>query len=141
MKLRRPKSQEAAQVTGGHYGCAIAHQRVVSVVPLGPLSIEPNTRLGHKVAELSQQGHQHFFGHVDVMNRVSTIKHQTTVGPELINLGFDLLLHCQIKVDGVLRIHHDVVIGLNAIRHVGVGENVFDEKPIELTRIVLLGNL
>ncbi len=74
------ESQVAAEVADRDHGQAPAGERVVGVVPFGPLRVEPDAAIGNEVAELDQERHQQFLRERDQDDLAAVVRQQFPIG-------------------------------------------------------------
>ena len=125
-----------AQVEHRHHRDAEARERVVGVVPLGPLRVQPDAAQRHQVGQLRQGRNEQLLCQRCVMHLLVVGHHQLAVGADGLEAGLDLAVQAIVELDGVLGIAHDLVVGLDAVGRVGVREALVAQQACQQFGIV-----
>ena len=131
------EGEVTAQVIKRDHGQSLSDQRVVGVVPLGTLGIEPDTAVEHEVAELAQQRHQQLFQQVDLPDLARRVQQQLAVGAEMFDPGVDFARQLGVIDHRVLGVFEQGLERFDPVRHVGVAEHRFAQQgaqPIGVKR-------
>ena len=129
----------AADVGQRDHGGPGSDQRVVRVVPFGPLGVEPDARAGHEVGQLGQERDEKFLREIRADDPLVPIEEELALGAVLLDPGLDRFLQVMVEDHGVFRIGHQAAVATDAVGDVGVGEDVALEQTGQAAGIVLLG--
>ena len=116
------EGHEAAHVVERYHRGAVAYQSIVGIVPLWAQGVHPYTCLGNEVAEFGEQRDKQFLGESYEQRLLVDTHHKACILSVGRQLGEDMFVGCLVKSNGVLRVAHNVAIGLEAIRHIGESE-------------------
>ena len=102
-----------------------ARERVVGVVPLGALGVEPDAAAGHEVGELDEQWDQQLLRQGDEPDLTIDLTDQPSVGPKLLCGTQEDLVSRPIEGDAVPRVGDERVEAVDPVGHVGVRVDPF----------------
>ena len=131
----------AAHVAERDHRQALSDQRVVRVVPFRALCVQPDSAVGHQVAELRQQGHEELLEQIDLIYVASRVHDElavrTDVRHALCYQGFEIV----IEFDSALRILEDGVEGFDPIGHVRIAEDRLVQQCAQLCGVEMVRKL
>ncbi len=131
--------QQAAQVAQRDHRHPEAHQRVVGIIPLGALGVHPDAAPGHEVGQAGENENQEFFREIDVQHPLVGPEDKARIRTEPGGEPFDRLMAGDVELKGDLRVLPDGGVVEDAIRHVGVAEEVAPQPRREAPRMEAAG--
>ena len=115
----------------------MSYQRVVCIVPLGALGVQPDAAVDNEVAELRQQGYQQFFCQVNKVNVVSCIVYRLAIGTNCGDPGSDNVGEGEIVADGGLGISAHLFKRVNPVGDMGIGEDWCRQQFRQSSRVMV----
>ena len=119
----------------------MSDERVIGVVPFGPLGIHPDAAVDHEIAELRQERHQQLLDEVHLVYRTVAVEQQLAVGADRLHGRFDALRPRAVVIDRVLRVGQQRIERANPVGHVRVAENRLAQQPGQAIRMKRLREL
>ncbi len=118
-----------------------ARERVVGIVPLGALGVEPDAAAGDEVGELDEQRDQQLLRQRDEPDLTISPTDQPPVGSHLFCGSQEALVSLPIEGDGVPRVGDDRVEAPDPVGHVGVRVDPLTQAGSEDAGLVAFAGL
>ncbi len=110
---------EAAHIIERDHRRAIAHEGVVSIVPLGAERIHPNTRLGNEIAQLGEQRDKNLLREGNEQRLTVFARNEARVLTVGGKQGEDMLVQVVVEIDRVFWVRHNLGVGSETVRDIG----------------------
>ena len=104
------KGQVTAQMAQGHHRDAAPAERVVRVVPLGPLRVHPDAGIEDEIREFRQGRHQQLLEQIRVVDRSVHAAQEFSVGARALHPQLDAAFTRVIEIDGRTGVLQDLFV-------------------------------
>ena len=129
------------QVARRHHGKSVADECVVRIIPFRSLGIQPDATFRNEIRQLREREREEFLDERDVVDVTLLAGQQLAVSTEAGHTLTDPSGQFGIKHDRGTRILPDLVVILDAVRHVGMDKDRGIEQLVEPLRIKPTGPL
>ena len=109
----------------------MTNQRVVGIVPLGALGVEPQSSFGNIVGQFRQQGDEEFLDQIHRIDMIIATPDELAVRSSSRDALGDDRLPRRVVNYRILRIGQQFAIRANLVRHVRVGEDGATEHGLQ----------